>query len=132
MSAIPIEATEPDPASTSLPNEETVNKPTGDPSAPTDTVLEDAKVEATAANGSAIEEESGKTGENGAVTEGKDGEKKERVPRQRTYSNGMLKTSAHEREGKNNSKYDPSVLPETDDHKKIRAQVASCSSPHHL
>ncbi|KAI1000878.1 hypothetical protein K3495_g7325 [Podosphaera aphanis] len=41
---------------------------------------------------------------------------------EKTYPNGVLKTVA-QIEGVNNSKYDPSILPTTDDPKKIRAQV---------
>ncbi|KAH8804726.1 hypothetical protein F5884DRAFT_822688 [Xylogone sp. PMI_703] len=42
----------------------------------------------------------------------------------RTDANGVLKTSARSYDDpRKNSKYDPSVLPETDDPKKIRAQV---------
>lgn len=40
-----------------------------------------------------------------------------------TYPDGVLKTSARIKEGVSNSKYDPTVLPITDDPKKIRAQV---------
>ncbi|TQS38258.1 hypothetical protein Golomagni_01243 [Golovinomyces magnicellulatus] len=40
-----------------------------------------------------------------------------------TYPDGVLKTSARIKEGVSNSKYDPTVLPITDDPEKIRAQV---------
>ena len=43
----------------------------------------------------------------------------------RTYEDGVLKTSAREdhKDRSKNSKYDPSVLPETDDPQLIRNQV---------
>jgi hypothetical protein len=43
----------------------------------------------------------------------------------RTYDNGVLKTTrkVDDKDYKNNSKYDPTVLPETDDAKEIRKQV---------
>ena len=43
----------------------------------------------------------------------------------RTYEDGVLKTSAKEdaTDRKKNSKYDPSILPETDDAQLIRNQV---------
>ena len=40
MSDLKVEATEPDPSATSLPNDETVNKEGGDSSAPTDPAAE--------------------------------------------------------------------------------------------
>jgi lupus La protein len=46
----------------------------------------------------------------------------------RTYNNGILKTSRKADDSgdfKNNSKYDPSVLPETDNAQEIRNQVCS-------
>ena len=58
--------------------------------------------------------------------DGKD-EKSDRGDRERKYSNGVLKTSARtdETNYKNNSKYDPSILPETSDAQEIRNQVCS-------
>ena len=51
-------------------------------------------------------------------------EKKSNVPR--FYSDGVLKTSRREDANgnkRNNSKYDPSILPDTDDPNAIRNQV---------
>lgn len=53
-----------------------------------------------------------------------EGSSKSEESKVRVYDNGVLKTSARTQEDpRKNSKYDPSVLPETDDPKKIRAQV---------
>jgi lupus La protein len=56
----------------------------------------------------------------------------------RTYDNGILKTTRRADESgdfKKNSKYDPSILPETDDGAEIRKQVwsymDSCGLSHH-
>lgn len=112
MSSLPVEATEPDPAATSIPNDETVNKEQADPSAPTatDIVAEDKQE-----NG---ETKAEKKEENGTVEE-----KKSDKPVERKDENGVLKTSGRILEGRNNSKYDASKLPESDDPTKIRAQV---------
>jgi lupus La protein len=64
-----------------------------------------------------------------STTESKDTKKNDSEKREkngvRTYEDGVLKTSAQEdlNDRRNNSKYDPSVLPETDDPKLIRNQV---------
>jgi lupus La protein len=80
--------------------------------------VEDVKVESkdTEANGTSNTKEE----------DSKD-EKIDRKDRERKYSNGVLKTSAKidEENYKNNSKYDPSILPETDDAQAIRNQVCS-------
>jgi lupus La protein len=143
MSALPVEATEPDPAATSTSNDETASKDTGDNSAPTDVkaVKTDAEVEpsngATEVKSEKAEvkeedvnvraENSGnKYGATSDSKEVKSEDKEEKKPKQRTYENGMLKTSARIQEDrKSQSKYDASVLPETDDPSKIRAQVCS-------
>jgi lupus La protein len=96
MSALPVETMEPNPASTSLPNDAT-----------TETKVETKEVTEDNAN---------------PITSGNDDSPK-KSSALRTYENGVLKTSAHQHEGKNNSKYDPSVLPVTDDPKQIRSQV---------
>lgn len=86
---LPVEAVEPDPSATSLPNDETVNKENGDSSSPTE--AKDATEQAV-----------------GAVkTDDAEGKK-------------PLKTSSKGFEG---SKYDPTVLPVTDDAQLIRNQV---------
>lgn len=143
MSSLKVEATEPDPAATSIPNDVTVNKENGDTSAPTamDIVADDVKVEVKEEENGAAEDVKAevKKEENGAPadtkdvksveTEMEDGEEKKQ--NERTYEekgplNGVLKTSAQVREGKNNSRYDASILPESEDPSKIRAQVWPC------
>lgn len=130
MSGLPVEATEPDPAATSLPNDQAINKDVGDSSAPSvkETVMADT--EDKAANGTAEvkEEIADKTGENGATSEVKEEQtdKKDENNRKRkvrTDENGVLKTSKWEYDGKSGSRYNPEVLPVTDDPKLIRAQV---------
>jgi lupus La protein len=116
MSALPVEATEPDPATTSLPNDETVNKEGGNTSAPTEKDAEMPDAESKEANGAAgLKEENGddKSEKSGAIKKEQLSPKSSR----RQYDNKNRR--------ENNSKYDPSVLPTTDDHKKIRAQVSN-------
>jgi lupus La protein len=133
MSNLNVETTEPDPAVTSLPIDETVNKEGGDLSAPTDKGV--VVVEAKDTNGITEVEEKETAEKNEAVTniKAENGDEKTeengtpRYKKQRTYDNGVLKTSGQvqEGEGARNSKYDPSILPTTDDPSKIRAQVCS-------
>jgi len=116
MSNFTVESTNPDPAAAALSNEQTVSKDGGDPSAPTDTEAVMAGAGVKESNGLTHDEIEEKTAENGTPKNSK----------LSTYENGMLKTTARERDdGRSNSKYDPSILPETDDPKKIRAQVGS-------
>jgi lupus La protein len=143
MSALPVEASEPDPAATSTSNDETVSKETGDNSTPTDVEAVKTDPEVKPSN-SASEVKSEKVevkeedvdvktensdNKNGATSNSKEvksEDKEEKKPKQRTYENGMLKTSARiQDDRKSQSKYDASVLPETDDPSKIRAQVRS-------
>jgi lupus La protein len=141
MSNIKVETTEPDPAATSFPNDEMINKEGGDPSAPTDkeTIVADAKSKET--NGKVEAEEKQMKEENRYLKEVKDEKNEEKTDEKteekteengttqkknpRTYENGVLKTSGQVQEGRGvkNSKYDPSILPTTDDPSKIRAQV---------
>jgi lupus La protein len=116
MSGLPVETVEPDAAATSIPIEKSVQTEGGDASAPTDTA---AEVVANGANGST--EAKVELMDDNKEKAPKENGKKE--PRKRTYEDGVLKTSAQETEGENNSKYDPSVLPVTDDAKQIRSQV---------
>lgn len=127
MSNLPAETAEPDPATTSPDNEQTVNKTTGE----TDDIPAPVEADGQETNRAATE------GTNGESSEGKNEERSEerseekiatpdKTPEKkpRTYENGVLKTSAQESpERKRNSKYDPSVLPTTNDPKEIRAQV---------
>ncbi|KUJ17083.1 uncharacterized protein LY89DRAFT_585366 [Mollisia scopiformis] len=118
MSTPKIEATEPDPAAASIPNDETVNKENGDASAPTDVdvVAEETKAEVKEENGDAAEKKDVKSEDTEEANE-------EGKPKLRFNENGILKTSAKPIEGVNNSKYDASVLSESEDPVKIRAQV---------
>jgi lupus La protein len=130
MSNLKVETTEPDPAATSLHNNETANKEGGDPSVPTDKEAIIADVESKDTNGKAeVKEEKTEVKNKDAtdVREEKNDEKTNgkgtpQSKKQRTYDNGVLKTSGQEGRGRN-SKYDPSILPTTDDPSKIRAQV---------
>lgn len=101
MSATPVEAVEPDPAATSLQNDETVNA---------------KQEEKTDTNGAEAAKELEKA--NGEKDETEDTKKNEENPRR----SGRKHQGRYEKR-ENNSKYDPSVLENTDDHKQIRAQV---------
>jgi len=109
MSATPVEAVETDPAATSLHNDEAVNKQQ-------EVKPENGTEAKTEANGSEqVAEEKANGEQEKADTTTKEDEAKQnsRKPFQkRTYE-----------KRENNSKYDPSVLEKTDDHKQIRAQV---------
>ncbi|KAH7384784.1 hypothetical protein BKA64DRAFT_711905 [Cadophora sp. MPI-SDFR-AT-0126] len=120
MSDLKVEATEPDPSATSLPNDETIKKEGGDSSAPIETA---AETETKPVNGEVKEEAvEGKVENDSEAKDEKAGKKQDR---KRYDENGVLKTSARQDwdDYKNNSKYDPSILPTTDDPAKIRAQV---------
>lgn len=130
MSNIPVETTEPDPAATSISNDQTVNKEAGDASAPTNT---DAVMADT--------EQSKSNGPNEAKTEKADVdmEKNGEEPPVKKEENGdspKSKREYHDKKGynnrrdnyrkpyfKNQSKFDPSVLPESNDAREIRGQV---------
>ncbi|PVH82600.1 hypothetical protein DL98DRAFT_513708 [Cadophora sp. DSE1049] len=120
MSDLKVEATEPDPSATSLPNDETVDKEGGDSSAPTETAVAPGTKPA---NGEVKAEAADTKVENGS--ESKDEKAGKKQDRKRYDENGVLKTNARQDwdDHKNNSKYDPSILPTTDDPAKIRAQV---------
>lgn len=135
MSSLPLETTEPDPAATSISNDETVNKENTDDSAPTDTtaietsapIEKDAAVEDVAtkeANGSAdkVTEESKETPASGEAKEKNGNGARTYTSHKNPKLNGVLMTTATV-DGKNNSKYDPSTLQPTDDPVLIRAQV---------
>jgi hypothetical protein len=129
MSTLPIEVAEPDPAAISLPNDDTVKEEGGDSST---LIVKDIVIDGS--NGSAETKEEVKPEENGTSADlkeekpeqnGVSADSKKSAPRERTYEDGVLKTSAQVIEGVNNSRYDPSVLSVTDDPKLIRAQVCS-------
>ncbi|RFU24627.1 hypothetical protein B7463_g11720, partial [Scytalidium lignicola] len=106
MSQAEAEAVAPEAAATTLPEQQTEGNG-----------VEAEKTQAADQNANANTE--------GGVEKAKDeGESKSHEPKVRKDENGILKTSARSYENpRKNSKYDPSVLPETDDPKKIRAQV---------
>lgn len=124
MSNLPVEAVEPDPAATSISNEETVNKNGGDASAPTstDSVMADAEFEKPKDEEVKKQEEDTTAQKNGEAA--KNGDSKNGSSENHDHKN-------HEGERKpwfkpeNRSKYDPSVLPSSEDPKEIRAQVGS-------
>jgi lupus La protein len=132
MANLKAEITEPEPAATSLPNDDTVSKKGGDTSSPIGKEVIMPAVETKDVNGATeiVEEQITEKSEvaadikeeksdKKAEDDGDSGEKKERFD-----DNGVLKTSARiDETRKNYSKYDPAVLPTTDDPSKIRAQV---------
>jgi lupus La protein len=127
MSNLPVETTEPDPAATSISNDETVNKSGGDPSAPTntDSVMTDAEAEAEKSNGAEEikkDEKNVDTEKNGEATKIGD-TKKESSEKHNSRQHGGDRRPWVKHE--NRSKYDPSVLPSSDDPKEIRAQVGN-------
>jgi lupus La protein len=121
--ALPIEAVEPDPAATSLPNDATMNKENGDASAPTVTkaAADETEVENKEENGAVANTADANDEKDTEVAEKESQSKSNK--RLRTYENGVLKTSAQVIEGENNSRYDASILPESEDASKARAQV---------
>ena len=136
MSNLSVETTEPDPTATSVPNDQTANKESGDPSAPTDkdTVMAEAKSKEASGATEVKEEKPAETnGGEAKVKEEESGVKPEEkdTPEKklRFDEKGVLKTSVKIHENSHRytkwSKYDPSVLPATDDPTKIRAQVYS-------
>jgi len=134
MSNLTAETTEPDPAATSLPNDGTVIKEGGDPPAPTDKEVVKAAVESEDTNGAAETKEEQSTVKSEAATDIKEEKSDKKAEengvsgknKERFDDNGILKTSAQiDETRKNYSKYDPAVLPATDDPSKIRAQVCN-------
>ncbi|TVY37269.1 La protein-like protein [Lachnellula occidentalis] len=131
MSDLKVEATAPDPAATSISNDETLNKTGGDPSAPTDTdsVMAEAAPEKPDGTAEVKKEETAdvKMEKNGEATPAKEnGDSK----RESSEKHNSKKAGGYgDREQKpwvkheNRSKYDPSVLPDSDDPKEMRAQV---------
>jgi len=132
MSNLKAEITEPAPAATSLPKDETAKEEAGEPSATNekDITMEGTELKDVKAAPEVKEEQ--KAEENETATDIKQ-EKSDKngspeVKKERFDDNGVLKTSARIYESdvrKNYSKYDPAVLPPTDDPSKIRAQVCS-------
>jgi lupus La protein len=106
MSAPPVESIEPDPAATSLPNDDTVIKPAENGSAPTDKDAEIAEAKA----------EQGKTSNGAAKAEEKESAEEQKKDTSRPPRRQYAKSANH-------SKYDPAVLEASDDAKAIRAQV---------
>lgn len=134
MSNLKAESTEPDPAATSLPNDQTVNKEGSGPSSSTEKEVVMTATESEDANGAAEIEEEQSAEKSEAATGVKEEQSDKKVAdpgaseekKERFDENGVLKTSAQiDDDRKNYSKYDPTVLPTTDDPSKIRAQVCS-------
>jgi lupus La protein len=137
MSNLEAEITEPEPgpAATSLSNDETAKKEAPEPTAPTDKGVVPTKAESEDVKSAAEVTDEQKTVKSEATTgieEEKSNKKIERngssEKKERFDDNGVLKTSAKIYESdvrRNYSKYDPAVLPTTDDPSKIRAQVCS-------
>ena len=133
MSDIKVETTESDPAATSISNDETVNKTGGDPSAPTDTDSVMAEVKSEKPNGAEeVKEEEKKEDvdmeKNGEATPAKE---KNGDTKQESSEKYNSRKYGGDRDRKpwvkheNRSKYDPSVLPSSDNPKEIRAQVGN-------
>lgn len=151
MSELPVEKTEPVAVSSeepvkveivdsSAPTEVETVKVKTNGSAGDGVEMEDVKVETAKKNNGAAglevkpEIKDAKGSETKDVKEEKDDEKdvkeenkKNHSKEPRTYQDGpyqgVMKTNRRAQEGKNNSKYDPSVLEVTNDPMKIRAQV---------
>ncbi|KAH6666322.1 hypothetical protein B0J14DRAFT_604637 [Halenospora varia] len=140
MSNIPVEATEPDPAATSIANDQTVNNEGADRSAPTEAneVMADANGvngEETSAAGAKVEEsektfqatppktessENGVADDKKEVKEEKDIKMADAEKGNRNYEHKDRKQFIKR---ENNSKYDPSSLPPDSEPKNIRGQV---------
>lgn len=132
MSDLPVETTAPDPATTSVANDQTVNMEGVEAAAPTTETVDAAapaeKSKDNKENGAA--EDVKKTEETiEAKTEDKDDAKtkKNGASSERKYNNNKYDKQKSQRHNnyRNESKYDASVLPETDDPGLIRAQVCS-------
>ena len=123
MSALSAETSEPDPVASAPRKDQAVDEKSDMPSGPDEIQAEDeSKAEANKIAGIKEEEVAEK---NEIATESKKNSNGE-TSRPRADEDGVLKTSAKIRDKRDNhSKYDPSVLPSTNDHSKIRAQVCS-------
>lgn len=123
------EATEPEATAAAVPNDHPAQQEDTNGTVDTAGNKSEAPEET---NGSAqVKEE-----ENGEVKEAVKEEVKEeengpndnlKERKDRTYEDGVLKTSAECLPGENNSKYNPEVLPVSEDHDLIRAQVHQLS-----
>jgi lupus La protein len=118
MSTAEVEAVKPEQPATSSTQDETMN--TEEEARAT----ENAEVEAVEVGEGATETKPAKAESKAELTNKLSGGKREKNGI-RTDEDGVLKTSAKEdlENIKNNSKYDPSVLPESDDPHLIRQQV---------
>jgi len=132
MSNLPVETTEPDPAATSISNDQTVNKEAGDASAPTSTETTMTDAEPAKSNGAAevkTEKEDvdmQKNGEETAAKKEKNGDSpkvKKEYHNKKDYGQRDNKYGKSYPKHENYSKYDPSVLPQSSDAGKIRGQV---------
>lgn len=137
MSNLPVETAEPDPAATSIGNDQVVNKEGGDASAPTDVAAEKLETEVEKSNGAQEAEKGEKTEEPEKADETKANEppKDDSSPKGKADESNGRPNKKHEdndrpfQKRENHSKYDPSVLPADSDPKLIRAQVNSIKHP---
>lgn len=146
MSDSKIQAIEPDPAATTISNDETINKPSGDTSAPsledsamtgTDGVkTEDTKSEGTTDTKTEVKEEGTDIEPNKKDEQSDTGNEKrfDKADRGRDGRGGRgrggkewVDYGAQRRAAKKNNRFDPTALPETGDAGQIRAQV--CNEP---
>ncbi|RDL33773.1 uncharacterized protein BP5553_08141 [Venustampulla echinocandica] len=132
MSNLPVETAEPEPAATSIGNDQVVNKEGGDASAPTEVAAAKTETETEKSNGAheteKVEktEQSGKTGEDTQANEQRnsDGSPKTKGGESNGRSNNKRENNDRPfQKRENHSKYDPSILPADSDPKLIRAQV---------
>jgi lupus La protein len=136
MSNLPVETTEPDPAATSISNDQTVNKEASDASAPTNTETVMADTEPAKSNGASeaktekADVDMEKNGEDTPVKKEQNGDSP-KAKREHHDKKGYNNHRDNYRKpyGKNQSKFDPSVLPESNDAGEIRGQVGKIKKP---
>lgn len=124
MSDINMEGQEPVAAAPATTNEQVKTETETAAAAPIEPEIKDEKMEDAEAKPE-IKEENVEAANGDVKKEGEDEnkEKKFNYDEPRFYDNGVLKTNANEVHGQNNSKYDASVLPASNDMGLIRRQV---------
>lgn len=135
MSGLPVETMDVDSSATSLPNDAPIKSEVAETSAPTDIAAETSTTEANESIKAEVEpkavvkdevmkDAATESGSSAAVKADGEEKKKYDPSEPRYYENGVMKTTVQQDDtNKNNSRYDPSVLPVSNDHKNIRAQV---------
>lgn len=124
MSDINMEGQEPVAAAPATTNEQVKIEAETAAAAPIEPETKDEKMENV--EGTTETKEEKVEAANGDVKKEEEDEKKEKkfnYDEPRFYENGVLKTNANEIHGQNNSKYDASVLPASNDEGLIRRQV---------